>query len=134
MLAILLAMAVTLSGQRPVEVDVIEYNRYGTPGGQRDQLLLRRWTRGPYGPANHVAQWMLIPGEPLVSYSDGFFRVNVGDVMIISKSYRKTQTPYDPELRDRYRYPSNQRRPYFPAPSRVEIPQPIPDPLPNAGP
>ena len=100
--AILLLLIVA----QPVDrVEVCEVNQ--TPSFT--QVILWRWQNGDH----RVAQWWIVKGEMTVRRIDRDFLVRSEGQEFRCRSYRKTISDYDPEIRDRKRLKPENRLPYW---------------------
>ena len=109
MLAILLAIVLSVSPVADIEVDVCEIN---TTTNFR-QVILYRWTWAPAGRSHHVAQWWITKSEPTVTRIGERWMVESDGRLFIARSLRRTKTQFDPEISDRKKLHEGDRKPYL---------------------
>jgi hypothetical protein len=116
---IALALAAMLMPMPPQYVEVLELNTVifceveSTDMGWtvRADVRLRQWIGWDWDAAGdyHATWWAMYRGE-VPAYYDGLWRVRILGRDIVARRLELTVTSYDPELRDRERYPECERR------------------------
>jgi hypothetical protein len=107
MIAILLTLATFAPS--PLVVDVCEINT--TPNFR--QIILRRWHRLGATHGHQVTEWWIVQSDPLIERAGGRWVVRSEGREFFARSIRYTDTPYDPEYRDRRILCPDNRVPYL---------------------
>jgi hypothetical protein len=107
MIALLLTLATFAPS--PTVVDVCEINT--TPNFR--QVILRRWHRLGATHGHQVTEWWIVQSDPLIERAGGRWVVRSEGREFFARSIRYTDTPYDPEYRERRILHECDRVPYL---------------------
>jgi hypothetical protein len=109
----LLALAISIHSDDLIpEVERCEIN---TVGGITQVIL---WTHESTGGKyrSRVSQWWIVAGEPMIEHRKGWLVIQNRGAIFKTKRLSTTETPYDPEIRDRDFLPTEDRVPYLKLP------------------